>query len=751
MTFGHADDTSADGGLNEGKASSLGKGEPEICARCHRPLTKRGADGECLRCLVGFALTPEGTDGDPAHSSSPERTRQRNVTYGHFELATAADGTLLEVGHGAMGTTYRARDTVLRTTVALKVIEQSVAEHPAARARFLREARAAANLHHPNVATVSHYGEQDGECYYVMELVEGETVEARVRRDGPLSVAMALEIAAQVARALAAAEARGIVHRDLKPSNLMLATTEQVKAEASIPLVKVIDFGLAKVVSEVGTQEKGAADTRSGFVGTPAFASPEQFARAEDTRVDSRSDIYSLGVTLWYLLTGRTPFLGGTLEEIHAQQVKEALPLKQLIAAKIPARVVALLRSMLAVHPRDRFQSARELLDAITRCQEEFPLIQRKLSYVGRRRRWTLFAGLLIVGGIAAAAGWWHFHGSTPSPMEASIAVLPFENLSPDKADAFFTVGMQDELTADLARIAALKVIGADSTRAYSAHDQDFTKVGRELGVQHLLTGSVRREGNSVHVAVRLIDTRHPASPWAGHFDRRLDEVFAVQGEITRAVIDRLNVKLSDRQRAAVDAPPTVDLAAYDLYLQAQAIPHVTGTTEIATIFPTGKHAIGLLDEAVARDPKFALAWCALAWWHDDLALHQDAAAPEDNATDHRSLAEAALAKAEQARPDAGELHLAKAIHALKINHDADQAERELQLARPDLPNNGQLEAVASRIARRQDHWDVALRCLERAVALEPRDLELLDLLSQTYRFLRRYDDFDRSMAAGSR
>ena len=452
-------------------------------------------------------------------------------------------------------------------------------------------------------------------------------------------------------------------------------------------------------------------------------------------------------MTLWYLLCGRSPFLGTTLEEIHAQQVKEPLPLKQLTAGKTPARVIALLRSMLAVHPRDRFQSARELLDAITRCQDEFPLIKRKSTDAGSRRRWTLFAGLLIVGGIVTLAGWWHFRGLPSPTMDASIAVLPFENLSPDKADAFFTVGMQDEIIADLARIAALKVVGSDSTRSYSAQDHDFTKVGRELSVQHLLTGSVRREGNSVHVTVRLIDTRHPASPWTDQFDRRLNEVFAVQGEIARAVADRLNIKLSDAQRAAVDAPPTTDLAAYDLYLQAQAIPHITGTTEIDTIFPTGKRAIQLLDEAVARDPKFVLACCALAWWHDDLSLHQDAGSPEDNAIDHRSLAEAALAKAERVQPDAGELHLAKAVHALKINHDADQADRELQLARRSLPNNGQLEAVAGRIARRQDRWDVALRCLERAVALEPRDLEVQDLLSQTYRFLRRYNEFDRSMA----
>ena len=264
MTPDHANGIPASKDANAVEASSPGVTGPEICARCRKPLTKRGADGECLRCLVGFALTPEDTDGDVARASSPERLGQQNVIYGHFELAAAADGTLLELGHGAMGTTYRARDTILRTAVALKVIEQSMAQHPAARARFLREARAAARLHHPNVASVSHYGEQDGECYYVMELVEGETLDARVRSAGPLPPALAVEIGVQVARALAAAEACGVVHRDLKPSNIMLTTPQGEKTDGNATtVVKVIDWGLAKAVS--AESALGIDQTHGGF------------------------------------------------------------------------------------------------------------------------------------------------------------------------------------------------------------------------------------------------------------------------------------------------------------------------------------------------------------------------------------------------------------------------------------------------------------------------------------------------------
>jgi Serine/threonine protein kinase len=212
-----------------------------------------------------------------------------------------------------MAVTYRARDTVLNSLVALKVIDRKVAQNPGARSRFLREARAAANIRHPNVARVTYYGEQYGECFYAMELVEGETLEARVRRDGPMPLAVALDVIEQAARALAAAEACGVVHRDIKPSNVML------ESDSSGALrVKLIDYGVAKVM---GPQTQSDAEqTHAGFIGTPAFASPEQFAGAGQLPVDTRSDIYSLGVTLWYLLTGRTPFVGRTMEEIRARQ-----------------------------------------------------------------------------------------------------------------------------------------------------------------------------------------------------------------------------------------------------------------------------------------------------------------------------------------------------------------------------------------------------------------------------------------------
>src|SRR5213079_544105 len=304
------------------------------CGTCGRALTQCGPTGECLRCLVSLGVL---ADGEQAERPAPRgRLTPGPLRYAHFEAEIGADGFPVELGAGAMAVTYRAHDTVLNSVVALKVIDRKVAQMPGVRSRFLREARTAAQIRHPNVAHVSHYGEQDGECFYVMELVEGETLEARVRREGPMPLALALEVIEQAARALAAAEACGLVHRDIKPSNIMMESDA-----AGALVVKVIDYGIAKVMA--AEAERGADQTQTGFIGTPAFASPEQFAPSEQMKIDTRSDIYSLGVTFWYLLSGRVPFVGRTLQEVAAKQAEE-LPLEQLKNAHVPARVIALLQ-----------------------------------------------------------------------------------------------------------------------------------------------------------------------------------------------------------------------------------------------------------------------------------------------------------------------------------------------------------------------------------------------------------------------
>ena len=273
-----------------------------------------------LRGAVGNESAITESRVEPIHSAFQLR-------FEHYEVVTRDDGTPLELGRGAMGVTYKAFDTVLRHPVALKVIDARIAAHLEARERFLREARAAAQLRHANVASVFYYGtrKSDGQCFYAMELVEGETLQAHLRRAGPLPPALALEVIAQVAKALVAAEGHGLVHRDLKPANLMLVQGRELT-------VKVIDFGLAKAVAATASDPNL---TYGGFVGTPAFASPEQFA---GDRIDIRSDLYSLGITLWQMVTGQTPFQGSPTEIIDQHQ-HARLPLEQVKG--IPQPVVA--------------------------------------------------------------------------------------------------------------------------------------------------------------------------------------------------------------------------------------------------------------------------------------------------------------------------------------------------------------------------------------------------------------------------
>src|SRR6184192_3711968 len=322
-----------------------------VCSICGEPLNAKGA---CVACLLRTGLEKSSTFDTKSLAS---------LVFGDFEVARREDGSFWELGRGAFGVTYLAVDNVLRRRVALKVIDVPAVARGShtMRERFLREARAAAALRHSNVAAIYQFGASPNgsRCFYAMELVEGETLETRVRRDGPLNPKAALEIAIQIARALMAAAAQGLIHRDLKPGNIMLMPGDAATADLE---VKVIDFGLAKAIADAG----GEMDLTHGeFVGTPTFASPEQFGSGA---VDARSDIYSLGATLWFALTGLAPHSGSTLDEIRDRKMNDDLPVAQLTARKVPESLVRVLRSTLAPHPGERPASARELMEALESC-----------------------------------------------------------------------------------------------------------------------------------------------------------------------------------------------------------------------------------------------------------------------------------------------------------------------------------------------------------------------------------------------
>jgi TolB-like protein/Tfp pilus assembly protein PilF len=651
---------------------------------------------------------------------------------GNYRIERRDDGTPWELGRGAMGVTYRAVDTSLQRAVALKLIDSEWAKRGAeARERFMREARTAAALRHPNVAAVHHFGirEENGQCFCAMELIEGETLEMRVRRTGPLDALTVIEIALQVSSALAAAEKQGLVHRDLKPANLMLVSSaldaddsDSGKAEA---IVKVIDFGVAKALVE---KPDAMGLTHGGFVGTPAFASPEQFTSAP---VDVRSDIYSLGVTLWYLLTGRMPFSGANVEEIRASHQLHILPIAQLKAARVPTRLISLLVSMLALEPAAR-PSVRALTSKLQECRAKI------LDRGKTARRFALAAGLIAIA-TAAFVIFPRSYDRTPSEhaapanaLEKSIAVLPFENLGHDQANATLTANIQDEILTNLAKVSDLKVIGRTSVMQYASGAQrNLREIGLQLGVAYLLEGSVQRTSERLHVNAQLIEAQTGARIWAQSYDRDLAKMSAMQSEMARSIAGQLHAKLLSSEQAAIEKRPTTDLVAYDLYLRATTL--LANTTWHERREERFKEAVDLLEQATARDPSFLLAYCKLAGTHDALYRYGINRTAEGLAS-----AETAVQKALRLAPDSGEAHLAFATH-LRTSGDYKRARDELAIARQQLPNDPTLFALAGDLDDLEQRYEEAGQQFERAVELDPRNIDLLHRLAIAYEHLRRY------------
>jgi serine/threonine protein kinase len=692
-----------------------------VCAKCGKSITHPGPDGECVRCLVSFGFLAE--DYEVERRSEGHQARLGPLRYAHFEVQVNPDGYPVILGSGAMAVTYCARDTVLNSTVALKVISRKLAEDPIARARFLREARAAAQIHHPNVARVIHYGEQDGECFYAMELVHGETLEERVQRDGPLPLSLALEVVEQTARGLAAGEERGVIHRDLKPSNLMIESLGSDQL-----LVKIIDYGIAKVVA---AQTETAYRTRAGFIGTPAFASPEQFAETGQQQIDTRSDIYSLGITFWYLLTAQMPFAGRSIEEVRAKQAAP-LPLKQLKSAHVPLECVTLLKSMLAHDPAKRPQTARELLTKIHRCCVRFEPAARR-----RRKRLVLVSvGLALALAVVLLANFVYQRTASASELDRAIAVLPFENLSSNAEDKFFAIGIQDEILTKLASLADLKVIARTSTQGYQSKPIDLRTVGHQLNVGRVLEGSLQRSADKVRVNVQLIDTRTNTHLWANTYDRQLDDVFAVQSEIAKTIAEQLEAKISPNEKKAIERSPTRDLTAFHLYTRANTLM----LSYYGDVREKYLQAVDLLNQAIARDPSFFLAYCQLGHAHDTLYF-----LGYDHTAERLTAAEAAVQEAFRLRPDAGEAHLARAENLYQGHLDYDGALAELAIARQLLPNHPRVFELTAYIANRQGKSEESVSNLKRAVELDPRNSFLLYQLSESLLYTRRYEQAARA------
>jgi serine/threonine protein kinase/tetratricopeptide (TPR) repeat protein len=710
------------------------------CPTCGAALEETfGGGGGCMFCLLQAGI---GSEDETVPDSTPDALEPR-MRFGVYEIDCHADGSLHELGRGAMGVTYRATDTSLQRKVALKIIKTDIAERNAdARERFVREARASAALRHEHIATIYQFGMrfETGQYFYAMELIEGETLDDRVRRAGPLDARTTIGIAQQVTSALGAAEKHGLVHRDLKPANLMLvnadgsAATESDQAQtrprtiralckSGIPVVKIIDFGLAKAFHSAIDPK---SLTHNRFVGTPAFASPEQFAHSP---LDVRSDIYSLGETLWFALTGKTPFAGRNLSDIHRAQKSNSLPFEQLKAAHVPHRLKSLIQSMLAFEPASRPGTA-ELAARLQRCSPEARNVRRTSAALA-------VAGFVVLGLLArlvfSPAG---IQNLPPAP-DKSIAVLPFENRSDDQATAYVTEGIEDEIRTRLSKIADMKVISRTSMQHYKSAPGNLREIAKELGVAHILEGSVQKSGDTVRVNVQLIKAIDDSHLWADTFDRKLIDIFSVESEVAKAVADELRAKLTGREEQVIAAKPTDNPQAYDAYLRGLAYARKPGDNA-GNALAAQKY----LREAVRLDPDFAVGWAMLSYveahGYNTVALQPTIALREEVLR----AAETALAL----QPNLGEAVLAKGYYHYACLRDYDIAVRYFEQARQLLPNSSQIPESLAYVARRRGQWDRSESYFNDAERLDPRNVNLLTQRALSYVCLRRFPDALRKL-----
>ncbi len=712
------------------------------CPTCGAALeeTPNGGLG-CMSCLLQAGI---GSEEEAAKDSTPDALGG-STRFGVYEIDCHADGSLYELGRGAMGVTYRATDMSLQRKVALKIIKTDIAERSAdARERFVREARAAAALRHEHIATVYQFGMrlETGQYFYAMELIEGETLDERVHRAGPLNARTTIGIAEQVTSALAAAEKHGLVHRDLKPANLMLINaddpevmgSDQARSKRSkiralrksgIPVVKIIDFGLAKAF-HTATDPKSLTHDR--FVGTPAFASPEQF---EHSALDVRSDIYSLGETLWFALTGKAPFGGRSVAEIHRAQKSNALPVEQLKAAHVPHRLKSLLESMLAFEPASRPGTG----ELAARLQRSSPKARSM-----RRTRAALAAAALVVLGMSALllAYRSRVENAALNPaFEKSIAVLPFENRSEDKANAYFADGIQDEIVTHLSKITDLKVISRTSTQQYQSKPANLREIAKQLGVANILEGSVQKVADQVRVNVQLINAQTDSHLWAETYDQKLTDIFGVETEIAKGIGAVLQAKLTGGEERALAVQSTNNPEAYDAYLRGLAYTLKTDNTA-ANALGAQKH----LREAVRLDPNFALSWALLSYVDARGYLTESLQPTLALGEEARQAAETALTL----QPNLGEALYAMGYYHYSCLKDYDTAVRYFEQARKLLPNSSQIPSALAYVARRRSQWDRSEAYFNEAERLDPRNVYLITQHAISYIALRHFPDALRKL-----
>ena len=587
---------------------------------------------------------------------------------------------LAPLGAGGMGEVYKARDTRLGRDVAIKVLPERLAADPQALARFEREARAVAALSHPNLLSLFDIGAEQGISYAVTELLEGETLRARLRR-GALDWRKAAEIGAALVEGLAAAYSKGIIHRDLKPENIFLTTDERIK---------ILDFGLARWKAPVAAAGDSSAPTETqtgAIVGTFGYMSPEQ-VRGEN--VDAAGDIFSLGCVLYEMIAGRRAFSGAsTADTISAVLHQEPSPIPGC-----PAELRRLIGRCLRKNAAERVQSAREVAAELNDLRSRPP---RRV-----RPAWWIPAAMVVL--VAAISFYWFGHRARKAI--DSLAVLPFVNAGTDADAEYLSDGISETLMTQLSRVPGLKVKSRDSVFRYKGKEAEAA--GKELGVRAVLKGRIVERGGNLSIAVELVDTSDNNLIWREQYSRKMGDILSMEEEISREVYAQLRVKLTGEERKQVARRSTENVEAYQLYLRCR-YGWDRRTEEIIA------NSLEYCREAVEKDPRFALAWAELAGTYSALGLY--AMRPRQETYERaKAAAERALALDDTIAT----AHIALARVKTEYEWDWAGAEREYQRAIALDPDSGRPHQNYGVHLAAVGRTKEAVAEMRRAVELEP-------------------------------
>jgi serine/threonine-protein kinase len=603
-----------------------------------------------------------------------------------------------------MGEVYRARDSRLERDVAIKVLPESLLADPQSLARFEREAKLVAALSHPNILAIHDLGTDSGIAYAVTELLSGETLRERMSA-GPVPLRKAMDFGLQIARGLAAAHSRGIFHRDLKPENVFVT---------SDGVVKILDFGLAKrdaaapsgqsVVATVGRTTPGT------ILGTVGYMSPEQ---VRGDSADHRTDIFSFGSLLYELVFGERAFREDTDVETMTAILRNDPPALRRRGAA-PAELLRVIARCLEKRPEERFQSASDLaffLSIFGDAETPEPVDTRPVSSAPR---------------VSSAA-----RPIISDSSRASIAVLPFRNMSPDKENEYFTDGITEEIINALSKIEALRVASRTSSFAFRGKDEDVRRIGEQLGVRAVLDGSVRRSGNRLRISAELVNVADGYQLWTERYDREMEDVFAIQDEISLAIANTLKVRLLAGEEGALVSRATEDVEAYNHYLK--------GKYFFNRRVP--RQAIAEFERAIARDPGYAAAYTGLADAYCIFGFYGGIPT-----LDAFAKARAAASKAQELEPDSADTRLALGLVEHYYGWDFEREEREFRSALALAPRSATTHSWLSLYGAFLGDPAEARESGRKAHQLEPLSPNVLTNLAWTYFAERRFPEAEREL-----